>query len=98
MKKPFEVGERVRFYDSTQRYESEIIDMTESTIQVMTAGNQLIWIYPQQARRLIKKVRREWWIRECVAGKGHGWSLMIAPEKECELCEIIRVREVKEKK
>lgn len=75
MKKPFEVGERVRVYghvarmgDTSRPFVGEVVAPNESDA-LAKVGFLLVedlkyrqgyWCHPKQCRRLVKKKRREW--------------------------------------
>lgn len=108
----FEIGDRVRVYASAsggigifKGIVQEIDPIPNGKIRVSTPGRQLFWFYPQQCRKLVKKQRREFWIRLCDDEINHDMKGAVRadtnnapPEKVCDDCQVIRVREVKEEK
>ena len=110
-------GDRVRVYGNTQTGHWKDIDRVphrDGTIVGILDDPQWINIefkdgirtlHIKQCRKLVKKVRREFWIRLCNDDIEHDLRSAyrihadtLAPVQRCSSCEVICVREVKEKK
>lgn len=67
MKKPFKIGEIVFVYDNGDRFKATIKEVMPSNRIVVETCNGLkarLLILPQQCRRLVKKERRRFWIKD----------------------------------
>ena len=97
----FKEGDRVRVYDAggAGNYISTIEEVrSEKVLVVKTPGNNLTFVFHQQCRKLVKKASREFWIRICPYDDEHEMFTPVRSTPVCGHCEVIRVREVKEKK
>lgn len=96
------VGDRVRVYGHSQIQRGNVVILLKDDIISVadeTDGADYV-VHSKQCRKLVKKVRREFWIRICLHNGKHGdvVSTKYQPSAQCDFSEVIRVREVKEKK
>ena len=101
MKTEFKLADRVRVYHGEfEPYTGRIssIEGTSFKVQLDSDGT-MRFFHRQQLRKLVKKPRREFFIRVCTNSFCETKIVHenISGYKSCSLCEIIHVREVKKK-
>jgi hypothetical protein len=94
MDKQFKVGDEVRVYTVDHTYISGFVEDVNHCGHVRVSGHDR-YFHPKQCRRLVKKKRREWWVRFCRDHLTTMWTEENSPMKLCQDCEVVRVREVK---
>lgn len=110
--KPFKVGERVKVYGNlrdSRRNEVLFVNGMPGTVAdeeekdgsiTVKMDNPVFpdrgWVHIKQLRRLVKKPRREWWLRFSKSGEFYG--LFYEEPANCESVHVREVREVKERK
>lgn len=109
----FKVGDRVRVYGGTQTGQWKDLDRnpfrTVTVVGIVNGGqwinveynDRVVTVHHKQCRKLVKKVKREFYIRICMNDDQHEHVFTTASKPNCincTHCEILHVREVKENK
>lgn len=96
MSVPFVVGDKVRVYDSEFTPHGVVsklkqYDVTTGRFSV-EVGGRIFWVHPKQFRRIVKRVRREWWLK--YSGGAKQWVECKGHDPRVSLCKCVLVREV----
>ena len=97
----FNVCDRVFHYDAFGKVLAVVTKIIDNDFIVVDIDSDEIQCHVKQVRKIVKKHRREFWVRECELYSSHNFYCKHEIENDldevCNHCEIIRVREVKKK-